>query len=164
MTEREATTMVLMLRTAFSNERWDGATTKFWETRMQRLDNPKIAYDVIEKMIDREERRPAWSLIRDAYGAEARRRADDAARERGLEGVPRDFGIPSWVYVWTWARFYRDPVVDHDIRLPQEQWDHEAETRLREITVMSDAEYETLHDEWVAAGAPRHDPRERVGM
>jgi hypothetical protein len=75
----------------------------------------------------------------------------------------RRFGIPTWVYVWAWARQYREPPLDPNVRLPQQAWEPEKEADPAALTRMSEQDYALLHDEWFAAGAPRHDPRALLG-
>lgn len=53
---------------------------------------------------------------------------------------------PEWVWVWGWARHWRDP---QELRMLPQQ-----ETRDGD-EVMTTAEYETLREEWLDAGSPR---------
>lgn len=80
----------------------------------------------------------------------------------------RHFGIPSWVYVWKWARTLRDPKLEPDVALPQQQRGYdELNQELIETghspgpdpsRYLTEEEYDGLHAEWVAVGSPRINP------
>ena len=60
----------------------------------------------------------------------------------------RGVATPDWVYVYSWCRFKRDPKEDRWFQ-QQQEWVDPTESML------STVEYETLREEWVAAGSPK---------
>jgi len=77
------------------------------------------------------------------------RRAVHALQQGEQPAVPETAAEEpdDWCYVWSWARYLRDP---RERRyLPQEAgWEHEPDR-------LTQAEYEWLHGEWIAAGSPK---------
>jgi hypothetical protein len=64
---------------------------------------------------------------------------------RAIEQGKRGYATPEWVWVWKWARNYRDP---QDWRtFPQQDG-------IPEFS-MATSDYEALREEWVAAGSPK---------
>lgn len=154
MTEAIARSIVAALAANFGP--WEEDRRNLWQGKITELEDGEAAWDASQALIETHEGgRVRFAEFRTAYLASRRAIGEKRARERGL-GEGRHFGIPSWVYVWAWVRQYREPKLDPDTRLPQQAWDPEHEPR--PVATLSEEEYDTLHDEWVAAGAPRHDP------
>lgn len=149
MTDREAQELIRMVE---SNWHFDlGTARALWRTELmmwpadtatQALGElaAKVGYkinlhDIVEtmEMLDNKRKRAE------------KEEADRLSRERGLKEASR-YARPEWTFVWAWARFYRDPREDR--LLPQQDGPPDM--------AMTTAEYETLREEWVAAGEPKH--------
>lgn len=166
MTEAIARSIVAALAANFGP--WEEDRRRLWQGKVAELEDGEAAWDAAQALIETHEGgRMRFAEYRTAYLGARRAIAERRSRERGL--TERHFGIPSWVYVWTWARRYREPVEERTFPQQKPGVDEYAAAN-PEVTdptqgrpYMSEEEYDALHDEWVAAGAPRFDPRAMVG-
>lgn len=88
--------------------------------------------------------------ISDLRGMILKMRADlrVAALPMHVDEGKRGTAAPEWAWVWGWARFMRDPTIDTPFPQQRNHVDPNG-------PMLSKAEYETLRDEWHAAGSPK---------
>ena len=161
MTRAIARSIVRVLSANFGP--WEDDRRDLWEGKVADLEDGEAAWLAAQALIDNHEgARVRFAEFKTAYSGALRQLHEQRSRERGLNRPERNFGIPAWVYVWTWARRYRDPVLDPDTRLPQQVLEAEWEPNPAKIKTLTEDEYDALHSEWVTAGAPRFDPRKVI--
>jgi hypothetical protein len=59
----------------------------------------------------------------------------------------RDTTVPEWVWVWRWARTQREPRLVTPL--------HYQDDHVDPTTILDEAQYERLRQEWVDAGSPK---------
>lgn len=165
MTEAIARSIVQALSANFGP--WEEDRRNLWLSKVSDLEDGEAAFEAMQALVEHHEgARVRFAEFRTAYLGARRNIADRRARERGLS--ERNFGIPSWVYVWKWARTRREPRLPEGDALPQQRPGYEAlDADLIEEghppgpppdRYLSEDEYDALHSEWVAAGSPRINP------
>lgn len=103
---------------------------------------------------------PSWAEFKEIYRTQAKLK-EPVGEQRIDTPLPREkYGTaaPEWVWVWGWCRTQRSP--RNLIPFPQQELP-ESELSL------SMEEYETLKEEWIAAGKPKATtplPLQRVGQ
>lgn len=166
MTEAIARSIVQALSANFGP--WEEDRRNLWLTKISDLEDGEAAFDAMQAMIETHEGgRVRFAEYRTAYLGARRVLSERRARERGI-GDGRHFGIPMWVYVWKWARTRRTPPLPESVALPQQRPGYEsldadliAEGHAAgppPERYLTEEEYDSLHDEWSAAGAPRINP------
>ena len=141
MTPQEAEQIVLLLNASTAG-RSDAETRAFFEASLARY-SYDLALAAATTGAVTWRRFPSWAEFMEMYRvqtklAEPERRQEDDLGKRGVSP-------PEWVYVWSWARFKRQP---RNLRFFPQQAPHVEEH-------MTHDEYEALRQEWVDAGSPK---------
>lgn len=139
MDEREAQELVRSVEAAWRIDfGQDGR--RIWREAMMRYDSV-IASIAVVKLAERQRERPTVADVRHMIlKLEADQRADEPALPE-----PEPENIPTWVFVWRWARYVRDPREDRPF--PQQHPHHQP-------PYLSEQVYEALRQEWRNAGEP----------
>jgi hypothetical protein len=155
MKEAEARDVVGMIRAATTiGKDLDAGTMDYWVSQIQPLDAEAATRAVIAG--SKEWRYfPSWAQFYEIYRAEKRKLDDKLLAEQvgeqraSLPPAEGKYGVeaPEWVWVWSWCRFRRDPKEERPFPQQAEYADP--------TTVLTMDEYETIHEEWKAAGSPK---------
>ena len=89
---------------------------------------------------------PSWAQFNDAYQAQ-RKLAEPVGEQRLDLPSEKQSQTPEWIFVWGWCRNKRSP---RQMRPFPQQAGH-----ADDVGLLSQAEYEKLCEEWIAAGRPK---------
>lgn len=142
MTPEQARDIVTLLRAA-TGGRVNEDTVAYFESSLEDLEyEPALSAATLGARTWRYF--PSWADFRDAYRGQQRAREPVGEQRYPVEKPPK---YPEWLHVWTWARHRRNPRCL--IPFPQQQ------PHVPEDECLSMAGYETLRQEWIAAGSPK---------
>lgn len=146
MTEQEANEVVTLIHAATGDNWVEQKTLDYFRFALIELDY-HTALDAAAIGAGIWRRFPSWGEYREFYKEQVRLREPDPDRKRREEIASSSQKHPEWVWVWSWARHQRAP---RSLRSFPQQRDW-----VDPDTIMSDEDYERLHQEWLDAGSPK---------